>query len=564
MNASVTLDGGRIVVRSTFDYAKACKESPTREWNPASKSWRFDATPWAAHRLCLALEAVGGRVEISDEVSRIRAAAIPVASIIDSITLSLGDDEIPKDPRSRFRPWLHQFIGASLIRSLSSVYLAWEMGTGKTKGTIDAIASLARPGVFLPVLIVAPASVVDVWAQEFPKHLEDLSGFEIVATRSKDTVAKRTDKAREAYERAKAAGSVVVVVTNYEAFALDSSKLLAWAASVLWEILVADEAHRLSTPGAKTTRALTSKISPRARRIVFLSGTPMRNSPLDLYSQCKILDAGIFGSNQRQFLERYATLDFFGNVVGLQNTDELAATFGVVAHRVDKRRVLDLPPVTVQSRRFDLSPEARKVYDEFEDKLAIQIGDGTLDAANSLVHLLRLQQITGGYVPVETAGGGEVIHKVDDGKAKALAEFADEIAKSEPIVVFARFRKDLDTIAEVAAADGRTSFELSGRRNELREWQADTGGAVLAVQIQAGGVGVDLTRAAFGGFYSVGFSLSEYEQAMARLDRPGQTRPVTLVNFIARDTVDEAVFGSIAKKGKTVEDVIDTIRRNRA
>jgi len=557
VRASVTLDRGRVAVVSDFDYADACKRAPTREWDPRNKRWLYDATPWAVHRLVCELEAVGGEISVADDVSIIRSYAIPVASIIESMVSSGA--EIHKPRRSRFRPWAHQFTGSTLIRSLRSVYLAWEMGTGKTKAVVDAVGDLAEPGVFVPVLILAPASVVDVWDREFPKHLEDLSGIEVVATQSRDTVAKRTAKARAAYERAAAAGSCVVVVTNYESFALDSSPMLAWAPSVRWSLLTADEAHRLSTPSAKTTRAITNKLAPRASRVVFLSGTPMRNSPLDLYSQCKIIDPGIFGSNQRQFLERYAVLDFFGNVVGLANESELAATFAVVAHRVDKRKVLDLPPVTIQARRFDLSPAARKVYDEFEDKLLVEIESGTLDASNTLVHLLRLQQITGGHVPV-IRDGVEVVTKVDDGKANALAEFVDEIAPSEPVVVFARFRKDLDTIAEIAKADGRRCFELSGRTNELRAWQDDTRGSVLAVQIQAGGIGVDLTRAAFGGFYSVGFSLAEYEQATARLDRPGQTRPVSLVNFIARDTVDEAVFGSIAKKGKTVDDVIDVLR----
>ena len=83
----------------------------------------------------------------------------------------------------------------------------------------------------------------------------------------------------------------------------------------------------------------------------------------------------------------------------------------------------------------------------------------------------------------------------------------------------------------------RTARELSGSRHELEEWQ-DGAGQVLAVQIQAGGLGVDLTRAAYCIYYSLGFSLSEYEQSLARVHRPGQTRPVAYYHLIAEHTVD--------------------------
>lgn len=560
MKAIVKIEGRRILVRSDLGFKDACKSAPTRRWNEAARSWEFEATPWVAHRLGLALEAVeGGAVEYSREFEVLRSQAIPVLSLIDSVVSSDGY-AIHKPRRSRFVPWRHQYLGATLIRSVRSVYLAFDMGTGKTKTTIDAIVSLSEgASVFYPVLIVAPASVVSVWESEFPKHVADLDGIEVVASRQKDTVAKRLAAAREVYERRRRIGGVAVVVTNYESFFLDSSPFLKWAGSVPWEMLVADEAHRLSTPGSKTTKALGT-LSKDARKIVFLSGTPMRNSPLDLYSQCKILDAGVFGSNQREFLERYAQLDFWGNVVGLNNTEELSQSFGVLAYRVDKRQVLDLPPVTIQTRRVTLSAEGRRAYEELEENLVLELERGTVEVANAIVQLLRLQQITSGFLPVTNEAGTESIQTIDTEKTTELADVVESISKDEPIVVFCRFRHDLDTVRLVAKHHGRASFELSGRENTLKEWQADTTGSVIAVQIQAGGIGVDLTRSSTTVFYSVGFSLADYQQATARVDRPGQTRPVTLINLLATNTVDEAIFGTIEKKGDVVEGVLEYLR----
>jgi len=562
----ISREGSRLVVQSPITYKDAIGTVPTREWDPRSRLWRFAPSPWVAFRLLFEItglaKELGDEVEIDDGARFTAGRAVTVANE----SLPFRETGIVRAAGSKFDPWRHQFIGSRLVRNLPSVYLAWEMGTGKTKAVLDAVLDLHAGGP-KKVLIISPASVVEVWEREVAKHVEDSDlRFVVAASRAKST-KKRVAAAEWAIETAAETNRSAIVVTNYESFVLDGSPMLAFAERIFWDLLVADEAHRLANPGSKTSRALTARIGPRSSRRVCLSGTPMRNTPLDLYSQCKFLDPGIFGSNQRQFLERYAILDFFGNVVGLQNTDELAARFNLIAYRIDKRTVLsDLPPVTPfkdRIRRFDLSDEAMKIYRTFEEELVVGIGSGELKASNALVQLLRSQQMTSGYVPVEDAEGNGRIEEIDGGKKAEAGEILDEIRLDEPVVFFCRFRKDLDAVKDLAGQRGRRYFELSGRVNELRAWQDDTTGSVIGIQIQSGGVGVDATRASYCVFYSVGFSLSDYEQAVARLDRPGQKNPVTVTNLVARGTVDEAVFGSIGSKGNVVEGVLDYLRGKR-
>lgn len=563
----VSRNGTKIVVSSPPSYRDVVAAVPTREWDPRRGVWTFAATPFVASSLLRRLrrkaEETADEVEVSENVRMIAARPHDVRKGIAAFGAAVGDGPIPVVPGSRFSPWRHQYIGARLVSEFDSAFLAWEMGTGKTKGVIDGILLLHGTGP-KSVLIVCPSSVVDVWNREVPKHVVDPDSRFVVAASTAKSVAKRAKEARAAVELAEATGRTALVVTNYESFVLDSSPFLLFAASRAWDLLVLDESHRIATPGTKTSRAMTSKIGPLSRRRVCLSGTPMRNSPLDLYSQCRFLDAGIFGSNSRQFLERFATLDFFGNVVGLTNTEELAERFASVAMRVDKRAVLDLPPVTIQTRRCDLGPEGRALYEAVEGELATELFDGgKVVAANSLVRLLRLQQITSGYVSAETESGATVDREVDGAKIAELSEILDEIRDDEPVVVFCRFRRDLRAVERLATEKGRGYRELSGDRNELRAWQDARGGEVLGVQIKAGGVGVDGTRAAYVVFFSVGFSLADYEQALARVDRPGQTRPVTAINLVVRGTVDEAVFGAIESKKDVVEGVLDFLRGRR-
>ena len=103
------------------------------------------------------------------------------------------------------------------------------------------------------------------------------------------------------------------------------------------------------------------------------------------------------------------------------------------------------------------------------------------------------------------------------------------------------------------------SLELSGRRDELKRWQEGEA-QVLAVQIQAGGEGVDFTRARYSIFYSVGYQLGKYEQAKARVHRPGQTRPVQHIHLVARNTVDVKIMRALERRAEIVEAILAEIK----
>lgn len=554
----------KVAVSSRFEYKDALSPLWGAEWDPRRLVWKFPNTPWSVAHLMATLEekthSIGDKLAVDPLVTNTELQAVSIENQTKEI-LARSSSPI-KVAGSRFTPWMHQYIGTRLVVALEAVYLAWEMGTGKTKALIDAILDLAHvaatgdPG-FFPALLICPATVVEVWDREVPKHAD--CEYAISASRNKQ-VKKRVADAEAAWKNGERHKLPTFIVTNYESFMLDGSPFLEWAAEKWWGLLGLDEAHRLANPGAKTTRAITNKIAPKARKRVCLSGTPMRNDPLDLFSQCRILDPGIFGTTKTKFLDRYAILDFFGAVVGINHKEELADRFSLVAHRVDKRKVLDLPPVVVTSRRFTLSDSAQAIYDELEKEMTVKVGSGEITAANAIVVLLRLQQITSGYAPVEEEDKATKFVEIDSGKSELLAEMLLGMPDSEPAVVFCRFRRDLDEARRVAGSLGRGYMEVSGRGNELRAWQDATGGEVIGVQIQSGGFGIDLTRAATAFFYSVGFSLADYQQATARIDRPGQTRNTTIVNFIAKGTIDEAVFGAIDSKANVIEKVLDRLR----
>jgi SNF2 family DNA or RNA helicase len=229
------------------------------------------------------------------------------------------------------------------------------------------------------------------------------------------------------------------------------------------------------------------------------------------------------------------------------------------AHRVRVVDVLDLPESSDVVVEASLEKEATRIYDEIQADFIADVSSSSssspvvVTAANAMVVALRLAQVTGGTLR-DDAGGS---HVVSVAKRDALTEYLEGMA-GEPVVIFGRFRADLDAIHQAAAAAGLSSSELSGRRSELAAWQrGDT--CVLVAQVAAGSVGIDLTRARVAVWYSLSYNLAEYVQSRARVLRPGQTRAVVFAHVIAKGTIDEGVYRALEARGDVVAAIVDGV-----
>jgi SNF2 family DNA or RNA helicase len=394
-------------------------------------------------------------------------------------------------------------------------------------------------------LITCPVAVLDVWERQIEEHYPGL--YDV-------TVARGTPQRKKwLLERALAVATVrpVIIVVNHESVwrapfgdALRTDRI---------DLLVVDEAHRAKAPAGKFSRFL-GRLRDSCRYRLALSGTPLPHSPLDAYAQYRFLDPVVFGQSNARFKARYAIMGGFNGkqVMGYQNMDEFSGRLEKIMFSCKKEDCLDLPEELDEVRRCDLEPAARKVYQSLEQDFWAAVGCGEVTAANALVKLLRLQQVTSGDLPVD-----DTAEEVSRAKSALLADVLLDVPVSQPVVVFCRFRQDLLRCSEVARGLGRRYGEVSGSRKDLERGLYPAGVDLLGVQIQSGGVGVDLTRASLSVFYSLGFNLGDYLQARARLHRPGQSHKVTHMHLIARDTVDEAVLGALRSRRAVVEAILE-------
>ena len=456
-------------------------------------------------------------------------------------------------PILRTSPWSHQreavaFVRDLFARSKRGAMIAAAMGTGKSAMTVYLCAEEG----FQLILIVCPLRVVQVWKPQFATHAA--TPFQVIPLDDSfaGVRAKHAEAARQ-IKLAKARGVPAVVVINYDS--VWRPPFAEWALKQKWDLVVGDELHRAKAVTGKASRFL-GRLGRVARHKLGLSGTPMPHSPLDVYGYFRFIDPSVFGWSFNKFRQHYAVMGGFQNhqVVAYTNLDELNRKFYSVTFACGKD-VLDLPPEVHVTYTCQLGTEARKVYRSLERDLMAEVQNGEVTAANALVKLLRLQQITGGYVRTDS---GEV-HQIDSAKMNLLRDVLEDISPEEPVVVFCRFHRDLEAVNRVADETGRRSLELSGRVDELKAWQAGEA-AVLAVQIDSGGVGVDLTRARYSIYYSLGFSLGSYEQSLARIHRPGQTRPVEYIHLLAENTVDEKVMSALGRRADVVNAVLQQMK----
>lgn len=442
------------------------------------------------------------------------------------------------------KPWAHQREAADFAIERQKAMLCVPMGGGKSLSAL----LVAEEAEARSIIILCPVSVVGVWRREFVRHAP--GSFTVICPSG--SVKDKAHVVMDGIARAEARGQRFAVVVNYEsAWRAPLAGLLAGRS---WDLLILEESHRIKAPFGKASKYAT-ELARRCRRRLALTGTPAPHSPLDLFAQARAIDPTVFGFSFVSFRNRYAVVDqqFPSRVRRWINQDELQRKFRGLAYECDLTGVLDIPEATDQTITVQLGAKARKLYGQLEAEMWAEVDRGEVTVGNALTRLLRLQQITSGHIVTDD----ERVAEIDDAKRTALADLLDDVPADVPVVVFCRFVRDLDVVAQVAEASGRTYGEISGRRKDLTgNAEMPAGIGLMGVQIASGGVGIDLTRASVAVYYSMGHSLGEYLQSKARLHRPGQKSRVAFLHLVAEATVDEAVMEAMEKKQEVVETVL--------
>lgn len=586
---ALELRGKRLVLRSPYEMRELVAAFPGALYDKGFGAWHMPATLGTLAVVHNALNAHGGYESdpaVDAMLERLRAAV--------AAREMRAAEELPDVPSgSAHEAWLHQRQAYWWALEQEGFILEMVMGSGKSRVFVD----LCNAWQAERVLIVCPRNVMRVWPREFRKH--STREFRVTDGRpfKRNGEVKQTASLAERVEQLEwfanegATMMPLVVVVNYESAWREPMK--SWLLAQQWNVGALDESHRAKKPGGKASKFL-AHLRDRCDRRAALTGTLIAHNPLDVYAQCRFVEPGLFGTSYATFKARYGKprvkymtrdVDAAGELVETPvylttpNGDliiddvkdemrgELADKLASVTFSCGDD-VLNLPQPVDSVLPVELSAKAQRIYGELDAQLVAEVADAETDeqgnvvVSNVLSKLLRLQQVTSGNVPVEF-GDEERVERIDEAKEDALAEWLVD-APREPVIVFCRFKPDLDAVQRVADASGRKYAELSGRRRDALNDDAELaeGVELAGVQIQAGGVGIDFTRARYAVYYSVGFNLVDYTQSRYRVRRPGAdlVRPVEFVHLVAERTVDEYVYEVLERRENVAEGVLKMMR----
>lgn len=459
-------------------------------------------------------------------------------------------------------PWKHQLKSINVAKDRDFYGLFFEMGCGKTATAINILRHWwTAEGAPMPTLILCPLIVKENWRREFEMHAPNIADRCIVLKGKGELRMRallRVDR-------------VPIIITNIDT--LNMPSVWRHISNMDFKIVIIDESHKFKNPAAKRTQKLLAWLKDKKpEKRLILSGSPVLNTPMDLWSQIQILSTKIFNPNFYAWRAEY----FYDMNAGMPKKQyfplwkpqkdasrRLNIAIKKYSSRVEKKNVLDLPPLLKVTVDCLLSTPQNKLYRQMKQDLVAYLetkeGDIKVSVADlAITKALRMQQLITGIFKDDT---GEVTI-LDTPRTKALHDLLQDIPKNDKVIVWCVFKENYKQVADVCDALWLRHTFLTGLQNEKEKLQAvddfnnDNTTKVLIANPAAGGVGINLTRSNYSIYFSRNFSLESDLQSEARNHRGGQTKTVTRIDIVAPGTIDEVMMEALATKMSVAEAIM--------
>ena len=471
------------------------------------------------------------------------------------------DEQFPMPVKAR--PYAHQQAAFDFACSMfgldgspqraRGIAFLMQMGCGKSLTAIGTAGMLYQTGKVTRILVVSPLSITGVWQDEFSRYAD----FPYSMTVLKGSSAHREEELSKIPDE-----GLQVVVTNYESAWRTEDALLAYDA----DLIIADEGHKMKENRSRQSKGM-QKLGDRARYKLLLTGTVITNRELDVFSQYRFLDSSIFGTSFYVFRNRYFDMTGYGNHIPVFRRcmgDDFLQKMHSIAYRVRKDECLDLPDISEETRYVELEKDAMDRYRELEKESYTELNGADVSAVNVLTKILRLSQLTGGHLTDDTGNSSEV----SCAKLDALSDIIDTAMEEEQkIVIMARFVPEMDQIEAMLGKKGIGYACIRGgvkdRDGEVRKFQNEPSCRVFMGQIAAAGLGITLTAAHTMVFYSLDYSMSNFEQAKARIHRISQKNDCLYIYLTAKGTIDGRVLRALRKKQDLAKALVDDYRNGK-
>jgi SNF2 family DNA or RNA helicase len=450
---------------------------------------------------------------------------------------------LPADFYLDERLYEHQKKAVAYCLAREKFGIFMEQGTGKTLVLLQLLRYLKKHGANMPALVVCPVSVISAWVKQAREFTPDL----------RIGVCRGTPKQRDQILAEAEHGKLDILLINYELLHPCCQPLR----KIKFGTMILDESQKIKHRGTLQAKA-AMKISDGVQRRYILTGTPMANSPLDIFNQIRFLDPTVFGHSWYGYRDRYAIMGGYGGYqqLGWKNLEELTTKLAGISYRVLKKDCLDLPEKVYQEFRLDMGDEQKKCYKELAEDLVTTVKNAIIATPVVLAKLAKLRQMASGFV---YSADGEMLTLKENPKIVQLKEILGEIHKDHKVVIWTSFQAEMRAIKnlclemklEYVSVDGSVSQDERAVR--IQSFQEVENVRVFIGQQHAGGVGITLTAADYCVFYSNDYSYEVRVQAEDRLHRIGQKNRVVYIDLIMKGSVEGVIKRALAKKTDLAE-----------
>jgi SNF2 family DNA or RNA helicase len=454
------------------------------------------------------------------------------------------------------QPYEHQ--KKALEMSFDKEYFAYfmEMGTGKTKVVLDNVGILHHNHKIEGALIIAPKSVYSIWAFDEIKAHYPFDDIEVHLWKTPNSIKERVKDAAFFKKN----GSFKFLIMNVEALSAKKGATAALKFVSNFKALVAiDESSKIKNPQANRTANIL-KLKEKALYRRLLTGTPITNSPLDVYTQFEFLNREVLGfTSYYSFRNRYCVFHesiINGKIVKFPkyytNLEELEQKIKQCSFRVTKEECLDLPEKIYQKRFCELSEEQAKVYEDLKIRALSILEDSSVSFTHKLTEILRLHQVANGFVMNDD---GSIIEFKTSDKLNLLMETLEEIQGK--VIIWANYTHNIRQIENALKLkygnDSTVSFygdKSTQERIDAREGFQKGNVRFFVGNPQTGGYGLTLTSAATMIYFNNNYNYEYREQSEARIHRIGQKLICNYIDLVCKDTIDEKVISILGNKIK--------------
>ena len=480
------------------------------------------------------------------------------------------------------KPYPHQLQALERIRGAEFFSLTMEMGTGKSFVIVRDICELWEQGEINQVLIIAPSGSYQTWKEQFNAHTPTKLPYSLWEV-SANTVSRSVDESLGKSTKDK----LRIIIASAESLSSPrvSQELFRFVANPPAKLyLVLDEFHLFKTPSASRTKTAL-KWSPYAKFRRILSGTPVNNSPFDLWAPYTFLSKDIFnGMKFRQFCTQYCEMlpthhplvtritRSSGHIpllpaknpdgsLKLKNIEELTELINPHTFSVLKSQCLRLPDKRYEEHEFDLSEEQRVAYKELYHSFKTQLLDSSVSVPHKAAALIKVSQVISGFILDKERGYAVPVGKKNPKLLLAVNLVKRMVREGHSVIIWCRFQEEIQQLTFALAPIIPTfnyygATKASDREATIKDFNEYDGSAILIGTAACGGVGLTLNKASRVIYYSNTYSYKDRAQSEDRCHRIGQNQDVVYIDLLARGTVDQQIVKALRNKKSVLKTIL--------